>query len=63
MSHKREKKKNPHFHCSGAHVQSLVRELRSHVPYCTDQKKKKNYHLKLTRYKQFPKSTSQVKIG
>jgi len=32
--------KNLHFHCRGAQVQSLVRELRSHIPHVLPKKKK-----------------------
>ena len=34
--------RTPHFHCCGPGVQSLVRELRSHMPCGTTKLKKKN---------------------
>ena len=35
--------KTARFHCSGAQLQCLVRELRFHMPRGTAKKKKKNY--------------------
>ena len=35
--------RTPCFHCRGARVQTLVRELRFHKPHGTAKKKKKNY--------------------